>query len=1070
MRLSLICTAFVLITSVVYAQTDGVTGNVAFEGNKRVTNAPGGQVSLMIYSPTARDMMVSNDPSFAGSMWEEYVRVKKWRLDTREDGYKSVYVKFRDAKGNVSQVIEAKIELDRTAPPPPELTVNYGRKYVSAGKSYIPIQLGALKEEDRYAMMISTRRDFLGANWQRYQAVIDKWPLKGQDGVKEIYVKFKDRAGNESQVASGEVILDRTPPENCKVIINNGDKFTRTPKVKLQFRAREAKEILFPPSMISPPDNIKPFQEEIDYTFEEGDGWKTVAVKFRDEAGNMTPDIFRSRIYLDTKPPTNGFIEINNGDRFATNHADINLKILALGAHEMIVGEKPDFSESSWENFTNVKSSFPVSPQDGLKIIYIKFRDRAGNESEVYADSIQLDQTPPQDGELLIFSDSIVIDNDNIKILKSKRQVVNLKISAKQAEYMMLANVSSFYGAKWEKYKEEYLNWELSNELEGKKSVFVRFRDEAGNISEPVMDFVVLDNKGPLNCSIDIDFKKEYTIDPDGKVRLQLSAVDADSMMISNDPTFSSARWEPFKEDRPWMLSDGDGLKTVYAKFKDIANNVTETNNRGVPLSDNINLDRKPPFNCSVLINKGQKETNNIDKVVQVKVNADEAEFMQISNIENFSSIRWARYSEKNIYHQLTGEDGNKVVYVRFRDEAGNISDVFSDSIILDRTPPMKGEVKIVTDGNQEFTSKTDVKLQLKADEAVEMLISNNFSMADAKWQPFQPTLDWNLASSNGLKTVYVKFRDKIGNESSVTYDRIGVDTEAPENGQITIVGLDKNGNYGIKTDVNTEKYCTNIDKKVILRLRTRNASQMMISNNPNFSGAKWQPYQSIIYDYVLEGEDGVKTIYAKFKDEADNSSEKISDQIVLDRQEPYSENVIINSGAKYTNNIEREVDLALKAEGANEMIISNSPNFLPPAKWEAYQPSAKHRLLNGDGVKEIFVKFRDSAYNESSIVRAEIILDTEPPVSKSVTINGGKASTENNQVTINLLSYGADKMMVANDPTFTGGFWDDYKSSFRWTLSPDEGLKTVYIKLKDMAGNEAGPFSKNITVVYQKK
>ena len=47
----------------------------------------------------ARDVMISNDPSFAGADWETYVPQKTWML-TDCKGPKTVYVKYRDPTGN----------------------------------------------------------------------------------------------------------------------------------------------------------------------------------------------------------------------------------------------------------------------------------------------------------------------------------------------------------------------------------------------------------------------------------------------------------------------------------------------------------------------------------------------------------------------------------------------------------------------------------------------------------------------------------------------------------------------------------------------------------------------------------------------------------------------------------------------------------------------------------------------------------------------------------------------------------------------------------------------------------
>jgi hypothetical protein len=51
-------------------------------------------------------------------------------------------------------------------------------------------------------------------------------------------------------------------------------------------------------------------------------------------------------------------------------------------------------------------------------------------------------------------------------------------------------------------------------------------------------------------------------------VTLALSAIGATEMLISNDAGFAGASWEAYATSKPWVLTSGDGVKTVYAKFR----------------------------------------------------------------------------------------------------------------------------------------------------------------------------------------------------------------------------------------------------------------------------------------------------------------------------------------------------------------------------------------------------------------------------------------------------------------------------------------------------------------------
>jgi Mg-chelatase subunit ChlD len=48
---------------------------------------------------------------------------------------------------------------------------------------------------------------------------------------------------------------------------------------------------------------------------------------------------------------------------------------------------------------------------------------------------------------------------------------------------------------------------------------------------------------------------------------------DIIEVMISNDPHFTDASWQPFDQDIPWQLEDGCGIQTVYARFRDNSGN-----------------------------------------------------------------------------------------------------------------------------------------------------------------------------------------------------------------------------------------------------------------------------------------------------------------------------------------------------------------------------------------------------------------------------------------------------------------------------------------------------------------
>ncbi|MEH0156620.1 hypothetical protein V6R21_20925 [Limibacter armeniacum] len=1030
---------FLLMTWQASAQTaqEGLTGAISVERGARIFNHPEGKVDIQIRANGATHMKVSRDESFRGVVWEPFSSEKRsFPLVGRGegDGVKFVYVMFKDGRGNVSSVISYDIELDRTPPQNPSVMINGGMPYTNNKGRVVSLMLGA---EDASYMKISGRPDFHGAAWAPYNETINNYRLIGIEGKKEVFVQYKDAAGNVSETVTASIILDFTPPLETSVKINNGEKFAKDNQVKLQLHAKGATQM-----QIRGGEGWVAYQEEVEWLLPSSDGEKVVFARFMDEAGNVS-GVARASIFIDKTPPQFGKVIINKGKRYIESNTKQPIQLFVQGATEMMVSNNESFSGADWQPYRQIVPTWTFTEGDGEKTVYVKFRDQAGNESEVYFASVKLDSTPPSSPGVKIVSENAVYDEENkIAILKDEGKVVDLELHVEDALFMMISNVSSFYGATWQPYRPKVSDWHLDeSDSDGRRSVYVKYMDRARNVSETVRDQVIVDNEPPIDCKVVIDNQAPFATDKEKNVGLSLFARHADFVMISNDPTFNGAEWKPYSEFAKWQLEGDDGLKTVFVKYKDIAGNESQ------PVSDNIMLDREPPQNISILINKGAEVTNNPDKAVQVKVTAKDAVKMKIGHTPDMSKYPWRGYNPYNIGWKLAGGDGVRSVYAFFQDEAGNISKVVGDSILLDTKPPYEGTIAI--NENSKLSNSNKVILELAAVNAKEMQLSRSHNFTEAEWIPFKPTMEYMLGGGDGVKMIFVRYRDAVGNVSKPVYAKIGVDTSAPEGGYVYINKRD-------------DKYCTDVDGKVTLRITARGATKMMLSNSNSFENAEWQKYQDVVYDYYLDAEeDGKKVVYYKFSDDAGNETTPgQTSSIILDRQEPVRESIVINNGEEFTSEKSGEVVLTISAEGAKDMVVSNDRYFRTNVKWEPYGEEKKWRIVaSRDGAKYVYVKFRDDAGNESAIAEAKIILDTTPPIPQFVKINDGATAVDNNRVTLSIQARGdVDMMQVSNSPTFDdGALWQPYNPVLSWDLPPGPGLKRVYVRFKDKAQNESG-------------
>lgn len=145
----------------------------------------------------------------------------------------------------------------------------------------------------------------------------------------------------------------------------------------------------------------------------------------------------------------------------------------------------------------------------------------------------------------------------------------------------------------------------------------------------------------------------------------------------------------------------------------------------------------------------------------------------------------------------------------------------------------------------------------------------------DASWETYTPSKSITLISGDGQKTVYVKVRDDVGNETSAVTDTIILDTKVPS---VTITGPDKSkiskvatfneSRFSFSADVAFEEYKVCV---VPQNSSTQEAGQVIptTAGSTNTSGSDGDyeastPIQVMINGTDLEtvsGGDGVKII-----------------------------------------------------------------------------------------------------------------------------------------------------------------------------------------------------------------
>ena len=211
--------------------------------------------------------------------------------------------------------------------------------------------------------------------------------------------------------------------------------------------------------------------------------------------------------YTITGQPTDYSVSINGGALY-TNSINVTLNLTApAGTTEMMVSNDGGFSGANWEGFAAQKNWTITSYGSYIipRTVYVRFKTN-GQTSATYQDDIVLDVTAPTGSVKVVdASSSAAMSQRGALGAQEARMVVYLPLMGRAAhpgmktvrlslsasddisgvDGVLVANEASFYGAQWQAYAESLPWWVPPS---GSTTVYVRFRDRAGNISSIYSD------------------------------------------------------------------------------------------------------------------------------------------------------------------------------------------------------------------------------------------------------------------------------------------------------------------------------------------------------------------------------------------------------------------------------------------------------------------------------------------------------------------------------------------------------------------------------------------------------
>jgi len=369
---------------------------------------------------------------------------------------------------------------------------------------------------------------------------------------------------------------------------------------------------------------------------------------------------------------------------------------------------------------------------------------------------------------------------------------------------------------------------------------------------------------------------------------------------------------------------------------------------------------------------------------------------------------------------------------------------VLSDSICLDTQPP---EGYFTINDNASVTKSTAANLTFHLTDlsvTAGMQLSNAPLSDSAPWEPFRAARSWELLPGDGERTVYARFKDGMGHVSGVMTD------------SIELLSQNTTPNETLpeaRMTINGGSTCT-LERDITLQIEVENgtAVQMMLGGVPDLQGSTWTDFAPTV-KWRLDGPDGNQTVYARFLS-AKGLVFGTSATVLLDTLPP-SGSVDINDGSGVCGGV--NVTLRINGSDANGlagMLVGNDERFAS-SEWQPYRAVMGWTLLPGAGQKTVCLRLKDAAGRTSAVFSDTITLDAGAVVPQGhLVINGGDEYTQSRSVTVSVALDDAGlakdvRMMLSEDPAFSGCKWEPFAPQVQRTLTPNDGPKTIYLMLE---------------------
>jgi Zn-dependent metalloprotease len=716
-------------------------------------------------------------------------------------------------------------------------------------------------------------------------------------------------------------------------------------------------------------------------------------------------------LWLDARPSTEvTSFKINSGAVSTANRTVTLNNVATENPTYYMASENSNFTGASWVTYYRAPS-FTLSIGIGNKTVWFKVKNRFG-ESEAVHDTIEA--LPPA-------ITSFKINAGATSTAKGKVTLNN--VATNSPRHYMASQKSDFSDASWQTYSAApsfNLSPNLGTGNETKKIYFKvknSFEAQSAVMNDDILALVPTVTSFKINAGATSTAKS--------KVTLNNAATNSPTHYIASEKSdFSDASWQTYSAAPSFNLSSGSGEKKVYFKAK---NSFAQSS---PAVSDDILA--VAPAVTSFKINAGAASTAK-GKVTLNNVATNSPTHYMASESNTFAGASWQPYSRAPNFNLSSGT-GEEKVYFKVKNSFEAESDVINDTIIP--LVPVVTSFKI--NAGAASTAKGKVRLNnVATNSPTHYMASESNTFAGASWQPYSRAPSFNLSSNPGMgnetKTVYFKVKNSFAESPPAVPDTI--EALAPA---VTSFKVNAGAASTAKGKVKLNNVATNAP------------THYMASESNSFAGASWQPY-SMAPSFILSVGAGTKTVYFKVKNSFVESN-MMNDEISAAGSAPAVTSLKINAGA--TSTAKGKVTLNNVATNFPMYYMASESDTFAGADWQPYSTAPTFNLSSnlgtGNETKKVYFKVKN-IFGESPVPPISDTIQALAPAVTSFKINSGASDTAKGKVTLNNVATNSPTYYMASEKSdFSDADWQTYSTAPSFSLSPGNGEKIVYFKVKN--------------------